>query len=81
MAEEFPTIDRAFQGVLVRGAEKTLDSAEKLYFEAEILARAGAIARSLCLHQISLEECPKSRAWAHVRPVCYQALRSIRTSS
>ncbi|MBR1034339.1 AbiV family abortive infection protein [Bradyrhizobium japonicum] len=38
-------------------SEKTFDNAEKLYFEAELLAKAGATARALCLHQISLEEC------------------------
>jgi AbiV family abortive infection protein len=53
--------------VLVRGAEKTFDNAEKLYFEAALLAKAGATARALCLHQISLEECSKIEtmgAWA-----------------
>ncbi|WP_348645883.1 AbiV family abortive infection protein [Rhizobium leguminosarum] len=45
--------------VLVRGAEKTFDNAENLFFEAELLAKAGAVARALCLHQISLEECSK----------------------
>ncbi|WP_311028624.1 AbiV family abortive infection protein [Mesorhizobium koreense] len=53
--------------VLVRGAEKTFDNAERLFFEAELLARAGAVARALCLHQISLEECSKVNnlgAWA-----------------
>jgi AbiV family abortive infection protein len=67
MAEALPKVDRAFLSVLVRGAEKTLDNAEKLYFEAEILAKTGATARALCLHQISLEECSKIEnmgAWA-----------------
>jgi AbiV family abortive infection protein len=67
MAEALPKIDRAFLSVLVRGAEKTFDNAEKLYFEAALLAKAGAIARGLCLHQISLEECSKIEimgAWA-----------------
>jgi len=53
--------------VLVRGAEKTFDNAERLFFEAELLAKAGAVARALCLHQISLEECSKVNnlgAWA-----------------
>jgi AbiV family abortive infection protein len=59
MAGELPKIDRAFLSVLVRGAEKTFDNAEKLYFEAELLAKVGATARALCLHQISLEECSK----------------------
>jgi AbiV family abortive infection protein len=67
MDEALPKIDRAFLSVLVRGAENTFDNAEKLYFEAEILAKAGATARALCLHQISLEECSKIEnmgAWA-----------------
>ena len=51
--------DRAFLSVLVRGAAKTFENAESLYFEARLLAEAGAIARALCLHQISLEECSK----------------------
>lgn len=45
--------------VLVRGAEKTFDNAESLFREAELLAKAGALARALFLHQISLEECSK----------------------
>jgi len=67
MTKALPKIDRAFLSVLVRGAEKTLDNAEKLYFEAELLAKAGSTARALCLHQISLEECSKIEnmgAWA-----------------
>ena len=67
MADALPKIDRAFLSVLVRGVEKTLDNAEKLYFEAELLAKDGATARALCLHQISLEECSKIEnlgAWA-----------------
>lgn len=59
MPDELPKIDRALLATLVRGAEKTFENAEKLYFEAELLAAAGATARALCLHQISLEECSK----------------------
>jgi AbiV family abortive infection protein len=59
MAGELPKVDRALLSVIVCGAEKTLDNAEKLYFEATLLAKAGATARALCLHQISLEECSK----------------------
>jgi AbiV family abortive infection protein len=59
MIGALPKIDRAFLGVLVCGAEKAFDNAEKLYFEAVLLAKAGATARALCLHQISLEECSK----------------------
>lgn len=51
--------DNAPLAVLVRGAEKTFENAERLFFEAELLAKAGAVARALCLHQISLEECSK----------------------
>lgn len=51
--------DQASLAVLVRGAEKTFENAERLFFEAELLAKAGAVARALCLHQISLEECSK----------------------
>ena len=67
MAGALPKVDRAFLSVLVRGAEKMFDNAEKLYFEAELLAKASATARALCLHQISLEECSKIEnmgAWA-----------------
>lgn len=59
--------DQAPLDVLVRGAEKTFDNAERLFYEAELLAKAGAVARALCLHQISLEECSKVNnlgAWA-----------------
>lgn len=59
--------DHASLVVLVRGAEKTFDNAERLFYEAELLAKAGAVARALCLHQISLEECSKVNnlgAWA-----------------
>lgn len=51
--------DQASLDVIVRGAEKTLDNAEHLFFEAELLGKAGGVARALCLHQISLEECAK----------------------
>jgi AbiV family abortive infection protein len=67
MADALSKVDRQFLSVLVRGAEKTFDNAERLYFEAEMLAKAGATARALCLHQISLEECSKvdtMGAWA-----------------
>ncbi|MBG0797009.1 AbiV family abortive infection protein [Methylocystis sp. L43] len=67
MTEALPKVDRQFLSILVRGAEETFDNAEQLYFEAEILAKAGATARALCLHQISLEECSKVEnigAWA-----------------
>lgn len=59
--------DQVSLDVLVRGAEKTFDNAEHLFREAELLAEVGAVARALCLHQISLEECSKVDslgAWA-----------------
>jgi AbiV family abortive infection protein len=59
--------DQASLNVVIRGAEKTFDNAERLFHEAEILAKDGAVARALCLHQISLEECSKVGtlgAWA-----------------
>jgi AbiV family abortive infection protein len=62
-----PGIDRVFLGELARGAEKTFENAEALFREAEILSAAGAFARALFLHQISLEECAKIEAmgaWA-----------------
>lgn len=59
MAEKPTKSDEASLNVLVRGAEKTFDNAERLFHEAELLANAGAVARALCLHQISLEECSK----------------------
>lgn len=59
MSEDNAKSDLASLEVLVRGAEKTFDNAEHLFFEAELLAKAGAVARALCLHQISLEECSK----------------------
>ncbi|WP_454616596.1 AbiV family abortive infection protein [Bradyrhizobium cenepequi] len=67
MTEALPKVDRQFLSILVRGVEKTFDNAEQLYFEAEVLAKVGATARALCLHQISLEECSKVEnigAWA-----------------
>jgi AbiV family abortive infection protein len=51
--------DEASLDVLLSGAEKTFENAERLFFEAELLAKAGAVSRALFLHQISLEECSK----------------------
>jgi AbiV family abortive infection protein len=48
-----------FLQVLFNGAEKTRENATKLNDEAKILSAAGAIARAVCLHQISMEECSK----------------------
>lgn len=67
MAEQSSKLDQASIEILVRGAEKMFDNAERLFFEAETLAKIGATARALCLHQISLEECSKINqlgAWA-----------------
>jgi AbiV family abortive infection protein len=65
MSGALPRVDRAFFSVLVGGAEKTFENAEKLYFEAMLLAKAGATAQALCLHQISLEECNKIESMVH----------------
>ena len=67
MVEKAAKPDQASLDLLIRGAEKTFDNAERLFHEAEILAKEGAVARALCLHQISLEECSKVNnlgAWA-----------------
>ncbi|TGR74672.1 AbiV family abortive infection protein, partial [Mesorhizobium sp. M1C.F.Ca.ET.193.01.1.1] len=67
IVEKAAKSDRVSLNILVRGAEKTFDNAERLFVEAELLAKAGAVARALCLHQISLEECSKVDslgAWA-----------------
>jgi AbiV family abortive infection protein len=67
MAEDRVATEQASLKVLVSGAEKMFDNAERLFCEAEILAKAGGIARPLFLHQISLEECSKINtlgAWA-----------------
>src|SRR6266403_4803710 len=67
MVEKAAKSNQASLDILVRGAEKTFDNAERLFREAEILAKGGAVARALCLHQISLEEGSKVNnlgAWA-----------------
>jgi AbiV family abortive infection protein len=59
--------DQVSMEALASGAEKTFENAEQLFFEAELLAKAGAVTRALYLHQISLEECSKVDtlgAWA-----------------
>lgn len=61
------TTEQASLKALFSGAEKMLENAERLFVEAEALAKAGGIARPLFLHQISLEECSKINtlgAWA-----------------
>lgn len=67
MANQPPDDNYPLIPVLLEGAEKTFANAEQLFHEARILAQAGAAARALCLHQISLEECSKVDslgAWA-----------------
>ena len=44
---------------LARGAQKTFENAIKLFQEACLLRKKGALSRALFLHQISLEECAK----------------------
>lgn len=66
-AEKAAKPDQASLSGLVRGAEKTFHNAERLFHEADILAKGGAVARAFCLHQISLDECSKVNdfgAWA-----------------
>ena len=53
------TQNQVSSGALLRGAKKAFDNAERLYFEAVVLANCDAVARAHCLHQISLEECSK----------------------
>jgi len=67
MANETPDAVLALLPTLLQGAEKTFENAEQLFREAQLLAEGGAVARALCLHQISLEECSKVDslgAWA-----------------
>ena len=59
MTKKAVTHDQISLDVLARGAEKTFDNAERLFHEANLLATGGSVARALCLHQISLEECSK----------------------
>jgi AbiV family abortive infection protein len=67
VAEGDPAEQQASLKALISGAEKMFDNAERLFEEADLLAKAGGIARPLLLHQISLEECSKINtlgAWA-----------------
>lgn len=67
MADQPAKPDQLSLSILVRGAEKIFDNAERLFVEADALAKLGAIPRALFLHQISLEECSKISiigAWA-----------------
>lgn len=51
--------DKLLFAELVRGAELALDNAEQLFEEAELLRERKHFARSVFLHQISMEECAK----------------------
>ena len=42
-----------------RGADLIYSNAEQLFHEAEVLGKNASLARSLFLHQISIEECAK----------------------
>jgi hypothetical protein len=44
MVEKAAKSNQASLDILVRGAEKTFDNAERLFREAEILAKGGALA-------------------------------------
>lgn len=59
MTESAPTFNRALLGALAQGAIKTHENAKSLCEEAALLREKGMLARSLFLHQISLEECAK----------------------
>jgi len=62
-----PKTDGLSVELLADGARKSCANAEALFSEAVLLSEHGALARSLCLHQISLEECAKVEhlgAWA-----------------
>lgn len=49
----------AFLAELKRGGELCFDNARLLFEEARLLRQNGAIARAVCLHQLSNEECGK----------------------
>lgn len=56
-----PTADerKALLREFKRGADLIFSNAEQLFYEAEALRKSGSLARSLFLHQISIEECAK----------------------
>lgn len=49
----------AFAVGLIDGAQKVFENADRLFYEAGVLADVGAFPRGYLLHQISLEECGK----------------------
>jgi len=86
MVKALPKIVRAFLSVIVRGAGKTFDNAEKLCFGAELLAKAGATARALCLLRgayfavmFSLSAILSGIGLRSYRPPQYQRLEALHT--
>lgn len=59
MADTANSLDKNLLAEFANGARKTFANAEALFGEAVTLHKAGALSRSLFLHQISLEECAK----------------------
>lgn len=49
----------AFAVNLIEGALSVFENADRLFYEAGVLAEVGAFPRAYLLHQISLEECGK----------------------
>jgi len=49
----------AFAVGLIDGAQRVFENADRLFYEAGVLADVGAFPRAYLLHQISLEECGK----------------------
>lgn len=71
---ESAEVDEVLQDI-AEGAAKILENAADLRREALLLHDAGALSRSLTLHQISLEECSKIDmlgAWTSGRLMGYQ---------
>lgn len=54
-----PAVKEDLIKTLIDGAIRVFRNSEMLFFEAELLAKHGAIARAFLLNQISLEECGK----------------------
>lgn len=46
---------------LIDGAQSVFENADRLFYEAGVLADVEAFPRAYLLHQISLEECGKNR--------------------
>jgi AbiV family abortive infection protein len=58
-ADPLPDDPLAFLAELKRGGELIFENAQHLSTEARLLRQNGAIARAVCLHQLSNEECGK----------------------